>query len=163
MNNYPDFLPELLSLEGIWEEILNRLYTVFSLDFKRGKVSHRGVVVLYDGRILPDGQGKEEGFWHVVSRIDSSSGQRLIDYRRAERLPWARPLIESPQRPEILVFDHLAGPKDKGVRRYIWLERFDYVLIFQRKKKTFYWLTAFYVDREWEKADLRRRFKERLQ
>jgi hypothetical protein len=87
--NYPDFLPDLLSLGGTWEEILSRLYSVFSRDFKSGKVIHRGFIVLYDGRILPDGQGKEEGFWHVVSKLDSTSRQREIDYRRAERLPWS--------------------------------------------------------------------------
>jgi len=160
--NYPDFLPDLLSLEGTWEEILNRLYSVFSRDFKRGKVIHRGFIVLYDGRILPDGQGKEEGFWHVVSKLDSTSRQREIDYRRAERLPWSRPLMESPPRSEILVFDHSEGPKDKGQRRYIWLEQFGYVLILQKKKRTFFWVTAFYIDSEWKRRDLRKRFLERL-
>jgi hypothetical protein len=59
-----------------------------------------------------------------------------------------RPLMESPPRSEILVFDHLEGPKDKGARRYIWLEQFDYVLILQKKKRAFFWVTAFYIDSE---------------
>lgn len=162
MTSYPDFLPSLLNLDGRWEEIFKRLYSVFSNDFKTGKVFHRGFIVLYDGRILPDGQGKEEGFWHVISRIDRSNRGREIDFRRAERLPWARPLMESPPRSEILVFDHSEGPKDKGQRRYIWLEQFDYVLIMQKKKRVFFWVTAFYIDSEWKRRDLRKKFGERL-
>jgi hypothetical protein len=159
----PDFLPALLNLDGTWTEILDRLYTVFTRDFKSGPITHQGIVVIHDRRILPDGQGKEEGFWHVISSWDSSSRYREIDYRRAERLPWARPLMESPPRCEILVFDYNEGPKDKGIRRYIWLEKFDYVLIFQKRNKAFYWITAFFVDGAGKRKDLRRKFEERIQ
>jgi hypothetical protein len=159
----PDYLPDLLEMEGSWEDILNRLYSVFSRDFKGDQVKHREIIVLYDRRILTDGQEKEEGFWHVVSIWDRLHRQRLIDYRRAERLPWARPLMESPERMEIRVFDHFEGPRDKGIRRYIWLEDYDYVLILQRRKKAFFWITAFYMDVEWKRKDLRKRFAESTQ
>jgi hypothetical protein len=161
VNIRPDFLPPILGLGGSWEEILERLYSVFARDFKSGTVKHRDLEVLYDKRILTDSKGKEEGFWHVVSRFDPKTGDRLIDYRRAERLPWARPLIESIERPEIKVFDYIEGSKDKGVRRYIWLEKYDYILILQRKKKIFYWVTAFYLDTMWKKEDMRKRFEGR--
>lgn len=35
--------------------------------------------------MLSDGYDKEEGFWHVVSRKDRESEERLPDYRRAEQ------------------------------------------------------------------------------
>jgi len=158
----PDFLPPILNLSGSWREILDRLYSVFIRDFKSGTVIHRGCEVLFDKRILADGDGKEEGWGHVVSRHDPKTEDRLIDYRRAERLPWARPLMESSDRPEIKVFDYIEGPKDKGLRRYIWLEGYDYALIFQRKKKAFYWVTAFYIDIEWKREDMKKRFEGRL-
>ena len=138
------------------------MYSVFVRDFKSETVKHRGFEVLFDKRILADGDGKEEGFWHVVSRYHPKTGDRLVDYRRAERLPWARPLIESLERPEVKVFDYIEGPKDKGVRRYIWLEKYDYVLILQRKKKVFYWITAFYLDTMWKREDMGRRFEGRV-
>lgn len=162
MNSAPDFLPPILELSGSWDEILRKLYFVFVRDFKSNQVKHRSLIVLYDQRIPPDGEGKEEGFWHVVSRYDTKLGHRLIDYRRAERLPWARPLMESPERSEIKVFDYVEGPKDKGIRRYIWLDEYDYVLILQRKKKAFYWITAFYVDTRWKREDMKKRFVERV-
>ena len=118
--------------------------------------------IIYNNRVLPDGCNKEEGFWHVVSKEDRGSGERLIDYRRAERLPWARPTMESPERSELKVFDYDHGTKDIGVRRYIWLAKYDYVLILQKKKKALFWITAYYVDSEGRRRDLSRRYEKRL-
>ena len=42
-------------------------------------------------------------------------------------------MMESKERVELKIFDYDHGPRDKGIRRYIWLEDFDYVLILQRK------------------------------
>ncbi len=162
MAEIPDFLPPILDLQGTWEEILERLYTVFSRDFKKGAVFHRRMRIFYDNRVLPDGCNKEEGFWHVVSRKDRVSGERLIDYLRAERLPWARPTMESSERAEIKVFDYDHGIKDIGVRRYIWLDEHDYVLILQKKKKALFWITAYHVDSEGGRRDLARRYEKRL-
>jgi len=163
MAETPDFLPPILDLRGTWEEILERLYAVFSRDFKKGAVHHRGIRIISDNRVLPDGHDKEEGFWHVVSKEDRTSRERLIDYRRAERLPWARPMMESADITEIRVFDYDHGTKDAGVRRYIWLAEYDYVLILQRKKKVLFWITAYYVDSEGGRKDLSRRYEKRLQ
>lgn len=146
MAETPDFLPPILDLRGTWEEILGGLYAVFSRDFKNGAVHHRGMKIIYNNRLLPDGCDKEEGFWHVVSKKDRTRGERLIDYRRAERLPWARPTMEGPDRNEIKVFDYDHGIKDIGVRHYVWLAEYDDALIFQKKKKALFWITAYYVD-----------------
>ncbi|MFH1628272.1 MAG: hypothetical protein ABIE47_06060 [Pseudomonadota bacterium] len=162
MTEMPDFLPPILDLQGTWGEILERLYAVFCRDFKKGAVHHQGIRIIYDSRVLPDGCNKEEGFWHVVSKEDRSSGERLIDYRRAERLPWAWPTMQSPERSEIKVFDYDHVTKDIGIRRYIWLAEYDYVLILQRKKKVLFWITAYYVDSERRRRDLSRRYEKRL-
>lgn len=112
--------------------------------------------MIYNGTVRPEGLGKEEGFWHVVSRDDDKTGERLIDYPRAKRLPWAKPLMESPERPETKVWQYQEGRSDKGLRTYIWLEEYNYAIILQKKKSVFYWVTAFYVD-SWKKANLRRK------
>ena len=83
------------------------------------------------------------------------------DYPRAKRLPWAKPLMESPERPEIKVWQYREGAVDMGVRTYIWLEDYNYALILQRKKNVFYWVTAFYVEPK-KKKDLARRYENRL-
>lgn len=156
----PDFLPPALKLEGAWDKILEMLYSVFTADFKQNTARHCGLNVRYDDRILPDGRGKEEGFWHVISKGPAS--QRSIDFRRGERLPWARPMMENDQRTELKVFDYDHGARDRGIRRYIWLKDFNYALVLQRKKNTFFWVTAFYTSKNGKK-DLSRRYKGRLQ
>jgi len=71
--------------------------------------------------------------------------------------------MESPERSEIKVFDYDHGVKDIGVRRYIWLVEYDYVLILQKKKKALFWLTAYYADSVRGRKDLSRRYEKRLQ
>jgi hypothetical protein len=161
MNDSPSFLPPTLDLGGDWDTILSRLYAVFEKDFKKSQTYHRGIKVIYNGTIKADGLGKEEGFWHVVSRFDENTGERLIDYPRAKRLPWAKPLMESPKRSEIKVWQCQEGTADKGLRTYMWLEDYNYTLILQQKKKVFYWVTAFYVE-SWKLRDLRRKYEDRL-
>lgn len=161
-NVLPDFLPNILNFDGLsWNQVLDLLYDIFTYDFKNNKPVHCGLRVFYDTRILEDGDGKEEGFWHVISRKDRNTGDRLPDYRRAERLPWARPMMENEDCPELKVFDYNHGTKDKGVRRYVWLEDYDYVLILQQKKNKFFWITGYYVTKN-GKRDLSRRYSERI-
>lgn len=146
-----------MTMRGAWDEYVGQLYELFSRDFKLHTCIHQGLPIRFDSRILPDGEGKGEGFWHVISRADPKSEGRLVDPRRAERLPWARPLMESEPRSEIILFDHAPGPKDKGVRRYIWLHAHDYLIILQRKPRAFIWVTAYVVDSEQMRRSLRRK------
>jgi hypothetical protein len=161
MPKLPSLLPQLLSRKGSWKKILNTLYRVFERDFKQHTTKHESFPVDFTRKILPDGEGKEEGFWHVVSKYNKTSGDRLIDFDRAKRLPWARPMMENPAISEIKVFDYDHGYKDKGVRRYIWLEDFDYVLVLKKYKKKYIWITAYYVYKS-GKIDLGRRYKNRV-
>lgn len=161
MGDIPSFLPPMLNLDGDWDNILARLYSVFKRDFKESHTYHRGIKVIYNGTVKADGLGKEEGFWHVVSRLDDNIGDRLIDYPRAKRLPWAKPLMESPEMPGIKIWQYQEGTADKGLRAYIWLEEYNYALILQRKKKVFYWITAFYVE-PWKVQELKRKYENRL-
>ena len=69
--------------------------------------------------------------------------------------------MESLERSEIKVFDYDHGAKDIGVRHYIWLAEYDYVLILQKKKKALFWITAYYVDSKWGRKDLLRRYEKR--
>lgn len=161
MEDTPSFLPPLLDLDGKWDTILSLLYAVFVKDFKDSKTYHRGVKVIYNSTVKDDGLGKEEGFWHVVSRDDDKTEERLIDYPRSKRLPWAKPLMENPERPEIKVWQYQEGTADKGLRTYIWLEKYNYALILHRKKNVFYWVTAFYVE-SWKQKDLRKKYENRF-
>jgi hypothetical protein len=150
----------MLSLDGTYVEIIERLYEVFRRDFIENRARHLGRDVAYNGVIDETSQGKVEGFWHVVTQDDSAKKDRLIDYRRAERLPWSRPLMENPYHDEIKFFFYDEGDSRRGTRHYIWLEKYNYVVILQRKKSHYVWVTAFYVE-GWKQRDLQKRFKKR--
>ncbi|MBI5806139.1 hypothetical protein HZA73_08845 [candidate division TA06 bacterium] len=154
-NDNGSFLPPLLPMAGEWSTIVDELYKIFVTDFKWNSTFHNNLRVDYNRTINEDGQGKEEGFWHVVSKDQLSEGgikERLPDYRRAERLPWAKVIMTSGTRPEITIFDYKEGPQNKGVRRNIWLREYNYCLILQHKKTKYYWVTAFHVDEEYNKT-----------
>ena len=161
MNPQPDFLPPMINLDGSYEEIAERLYEVFRRDFMENRARHLGCDVTFNGVIDEFSQGKVEGFWHVITREDATKSNRLIDYRRAERLSWAKPLMENPYRKEIKFFFYQEGDPRKGIRNYIWLEDYNYVVILQRKKSYYVWVTAFYVD-DWKQKYLQRKFENRI-
>lgn len=161
MNGQPDFLPPMINLDGSYEEIIERLYQVFRKDFIESRTQHLGRNVTFNGVIDEFSQGKVEGFWHVITRDDATKTNRLIDYRRAKRLPWAKPLMENPYHEEIKFFFYQEGDPRKGIRHYIWLEDYNYVVILQRKKSYYVWVTAFYVD-DWKQRQLQRKLGNRV-
>jgi len=161
MIDRPDFLPPMINLDGSYEEIIERLYELFRNDFIEDKAKHLGRDVAYNGVINESSQGKVEGFWHVITREDSARTGRLIDYRRAERLPWSKPLMENPYHDEICFFFYDEGDSRKGIRHYIWIERYNYVVVLQRKKSHYIWITSFYVE-GWKYKDLRKRYERRI-
>jgi hypothetical protein len=104
MDTQPDFLPPMLDLYGPYTQIIERLYEVFHRDFIKDRATHLNRAVTFNGVINESSQGKPEGFWHVVTRADTTQSNRLLDYRRAERLPWAKPLMKRPVHNEIAFF-----------------------------------------------------------
>jgi hypothetical protein len=151
MNSQPDFLPPVINLDGSYKEILARLYDVFRRDFIENCAHHLGHDVTFNGLLDELSQGKVEGFWHVITRDDATKTNRLIDYRRAERLPWAKPLMEDPYHDKIKFFLYDEGSSRKGIRHYIWFEKGHYVVVLRKRKYDYYWITAFYVEDYYEK------------
>jgi hypothetical protein len=160
MSEHPTFLPPILSLDGEIDKIISMLYDIFQKDFKETEVYHKNIKIVYNNKIEQDGAGKEEGFWHVITKDDKVNG-RLIDNRRAERLHWAKPLIESEENNEIKIWEYIEGTRDKGIRTYIWLENYQYVVILQNKKDSYYWVTAFYVE-NWKRRELYKKYEKKI-
>jgi hypothetical protein len=155
----PPWLPELIECGGLWGDTLARLYAVFERDFVRGRPSFRGKRVWWDRRILP-GETYSEGFWHLISQTDSRLGERVPEFRRAERLCWCRPMLEHPDEPEMRVWDADASGK---VRTYLWLEEEDFALVLeQRNAATAILITAYHLDGEGSRRKLQRSYSNRL-
>jgi len=158
------WLPSMVSVEGTWFEMVSRLYGVFVSDIKEGRPCFETREVWWDRRILP-GENYEEGFWHLITRTEHDSAERLLDNRRAERLPWCGPTIDNSDDVALRVWDYEEGTRK--VRTYLWLEEFDYVIILEKQTKGFrsvaFLVTAFHVDGESRRQALRRKYNARRQ
>jgi hypothetical protein len=157
VSELPDFLPELAETDGAWGEVCAALYAVYDADFRTGAILHQGLRVHRDRRVLDDGDGKEECFWHLITGHDNAAGERVFEPDRAKRLPWVKPLIVASACPELLVFDRR---ESKRLRRYLWLKDHDFVVILERKKDIYYLVTAYAITYRSTRHKMERRAKQ---
>lgn len=159
----PTWLPEMVSVDGDWDDVLERLYNIFDTDFKQARLIFRERYVWWDRRIL-EGEKYEEGFWHLISKKDHIKKDSLFDPRRAERLPWCGPTISNSNEDVVKVWDYQYA--NRKIRTYIWLENLDYVIILEKRQhrigEIVFLITAFYVDGDSKRKDLRRKFEKKL-
>jgi len=116
----PDWLPEIVSVSGEWKEVLVKLYKIFDLDFRQTGCWFEGCPIWWDQRRL-DNSPYEEGFWHLITKFDYSQQERLVDPRRAERLPWCKPTIMNCSAPEVKAWDYKEATHK--IRTYLWLKK----------------------------------------
>lgn len=160
MSTKPDWLPEMFPLDRISSETLGDLYNIFYNDFTLGKPKLDTKPVYWD-QIKKDGDKYEEGFWHLVEKLHQGEEERTFDSNRAERLPWCAPSIINFNDKIIKFWEYKES--EKRIKIYLWLEDFDYVIIFQKRQFRFgevaFLLTAFYVDGDSKKRNLRTKFE----
>jgi hypothetical protein len=158
----PLWLPNILSLDGVWEKTLARLYIIFQQDFIQTQCYFEHRLVRWDERKL-DGR-YEEGFWHVISTKDYETGERIPDYERAKRLPWCAPTIVNSNDGEVKYWDYLES--NGGIRTYLWLEQWDYVVILekriQRVGEIVFLITAYYVRGKRTREQLKQKYEQRI-
>jgi hypothetical protein len=156
----PDWLPPVASTDGVWEEVLLRLHGIFEIDFKKTRCSFQGKQVWWDRRVLA-GNRYEEGFWHLISKIENQTKERLFDPRRAEKLPWCRPTLVNSDNAAVMVwrFKESSG----RVRTYVWLNDWDYVIILEKRPQRIgevaFIITAYHVDGDSSRRNLRRKYE----
>jgi hypothetical protein len=161
----PEWLPELIDTNGSWDEILGRLYAVFEKDIKNGKPCLNGRQVWWDRR-CKGGDSHEEGFWHLVTREDKKTKERLLDTPRAKRLQWCRAVIANSDAVEVTAFDYIEG--DGTRRTYLWGKSFDYVVILESTPTrnfgdVYRLVTAYVLDGPDTKRSMQRKFDDRVQ
>jgi hypothetical protein len=162
MTPRPKWLPEIVSVNGEWKAVLKRLYAIFDVDFKQTRREFEGRHVWWDRTVLP-GERYEEGFWHLITRADKAAGERFLDPRRAERLPWCGPTVSHSSDVSIKVWDYKEG--SGRVRTYVWLENWDYVIILEKRRQRVgeiaFLITAYHVDGESQRRNLNSKFSNR--
>lgn len=159
MDLKPHWLPKIFQMDGDWEKKIIDLYAIFVHDFEDGHARFEKLAVWWDRRVL-DGK-YPEGFWHIISR--GTHPNRIPDFRRAERLPWCGPSILHSSDPIIKLWDY---QENKSIRTYLWLENYDYVIILEkrngRKGIVAFLITAFHVDGDWTRSQLRDKYGHRV-
>lgn len=137
-------LPPKLELDGSYAHLISMLYEVFERDFLQSRANFHGLPVVVDCSKVDS--ELEEGFWHVITRDDSPG--RLLDYKRAKRLPWLRPLIEHAPDPDVFCWTEDELDRRRGQMRkkhYVWYEPGDYLIILKEIPKRYFLATAFHV------------------
>jgi len=163
MTKEPHWLPSMLTLSGTWDKIVSDLYGIFEKDFKQGKPKFQHYMVWWDQRVL-SGQRFEEGFWHLISRDDKDSGERIPDFRRAERLPWCAPVIINSDDSSVKVWDYQESQRQ--IRTYVWLTDQDYCVILEKLRRhslaAAMLVTAFHVDGPSQRRSLRTKLEKKV-
>ncbi len=159
----PPWLPGLIDINGQWDETVRRLYAVFDRDIVAGRPRFRGQPVWHDRRLLDD--ARPEGFWHLITKDDRDTGERLLDPRRAERIGWCGAIIANSADPAITVSDYREG--NGRIRTYLWLRDSDYVVILERVVRrgrvvAHLLVTSYYLDGSSGRRSMERRLAQRL-
>lgn len=143
-------LSEKLDLDGTFDELLEKCYEVYSNDFITNKTIFKSLPVT-TGRIK-DGEKYPSTFWHIISGHEKEiTNGRAIDYKRAKRIPWIKPIIENYNDPILLCWKSLEFDKSSGkeiMKYYFWYKEGNYIIVLKEiKTKTikYFLATAFYV------------------
>ena len=126
-----DWLPELMCLDGDWDDYCDALYRCFEQDLR--KASFFGLAV--GRRKMPVVKDKPDGFWHVISeQVDRTTEDRHPDLRRCERIPWIGPMI-SACGTELVSCWEQERPANKGGNSIaVALPTFEFVVILRLRK-----------------------------
>ena len=136
-------LPPKLDLDGSYDRLISLLYGVYERDFINSRPIFKGLPVVVDNRKIDSPY--EEGFWHVITRGKTG---RLLDYKRAKRLPWLKPLIEWGPDPDLLCWSEEELDSRRGkmvIKHLIWYEPGSYVIVLKEKPGKYFLATAFHV------------------
>lgn len=155
----PAWLPALFSMSPWSPAVTEALYSVFRRDFVDNPACYQNCEVWF----FPERErGKELIFWHLVEREDPPrSGNRLPDFRRAERLPWARAMLDHIDDPAVLHWDYAEG--DGDIHTYVWLQTLDYLIVMKKYRDGRRRLiTAFWLEYENKRRKLAQKHAQRL-
>ena len=160
----PSWLPKLIDTNGEPEAVFQRLYAVYMRDFYDDEVVFRGCPIWRDWSKVSSMEN-DKVFWHLVTKMDRRRGKRLLDTLRARRLPWCKALIIHSDDPAVRSWDYREAHGQ--VHTYFWLENWDYVVILEFSDTdaagpVYLLVTAYHVDYESERRDLRKKYNQRI-
>lgn len=145
---------------------MDRLYdNVFKKDFISGHVTFNGMKVCI--RREPMDGNREHGFIHMThedfSHNSGDLNDRVPDFRRSERLPWVKYIIENydcamrNRCGKILFWEEMY----RGyVRVHLLYEEERFLVVLEKRKYGYFIITSFYLDKEWEFEKRKRKYQQ---
>lgn len=126
------------------------IYTIFKTDFIESSPIYNNAIV--DIRRSPYDKNKEDGFWHIICKDYKTKKPRQPDFRRMERIRFARGIIENYkcgdeciECPGVKVWKE---PYKNIHRIHFLLEEERYMAIIEPRGTYYILVTAFYIEEE---------------
>ena len=157
MSSATSWLPNIITLDefgGDWEKYINSVYQVFERDFVESKPLFRGREIRLKYSRSPF--DKEPTFWHIIQSGDTED-ERTPDFRRCERVPWIRAIIEHEQEPKIKVWPQ---ERNNETRVALWFEEEEYIVILAKRGKFWVLWTAFLITSARQKRRFQKEYEQ---
>lgn len=136
------------------KEYHERSYIVFRETLMNDKIKFNGLPVRV--REIPFEDNKVQGFFHVISEQDKRSRVRLYKDERVKYIPFIAKMItefkqcdnciENCSKIKIWTAPYLGKVSIQRVK--IYFEKYDYIVILERRKEYYQLVTAYVVDRQ---------------
>ncbi|MGL4671529.1 hypothetical protein [Cetobacterium sp.] len=139
------------------EKIIEVLYEVFKDNFIDNP-AYLNENIFIDPRSKFKTDGKEDIFWHIITRDYDKNGKRTLDLERGIRIGWIKPVILNCNCDKVKVFYYKES--NNKVRLYLWLYEKDFIVILQKLgKSSTYLVTSFYIDQKYKRETYGKRFE----
>ena len=146
-------------------EYHDRAYKIFKntlMDDPKMKFKNIPVQV----RELPCEDNKVQGFFHVISEIDKKLKIRMYKDERVKYIPFISKMILDYQKCYSCIEPNCSKIKiwsapylGKVLRTKIYFEKYDYIVILEKRKNYYQLITAYVVDRIDRKRDLLKEYE----
>lgn len=150
MNNC--FLPKIRDYdsEKDWDNYYEEIYEVFKNDFldNNRKLFFNNLPV--NIKKYPMVYNKEQAFYHITNKNESSDSLRTPDYRRCERIEWVRLFIENYFCNKLCdncwgIHNWTQPDKRNTIRTYIWSKTKRFLVVLEKREKYYLLITAFHI------------------
>lgn len=155
MSNLPDWLPDLIYFEDYdcdWQRYEDMVYSIFYSDFIASQPIFLGLPVYVAKSLI---RGKEKTFRHCITE-GSLEEERAPDLRRCERIRWIRSVLDNFQNTEVKTWQNKRG---RNIRQLVWLEEAQYVVVLEKRRTSWFLLTAYCTDRSHTARKLRKEYE----
>lgn len=160
---------EFKTIEREKDEILKdyheRAYLVFKEDLMKREIKFNDMPVRV--REIPIEDNKVQGFFHVISEQDKKSKIRLYKEERVKYIPLISKMITGFEKckhcteicPKIKIWTapYLGKPSIPRVK--IFFEKYDYIVILEKRNSYYQLVTAYVVDRKDRREDLLKEYE----